>query len=326
VIFPETAEDRIPHAIRAESCSRSVDLLIAWFAERQWGLVAVWQLAACGVDRGCVARRIARGQLIKILPGAYAVGHRGWGKDPRRLAAVLSVGPEARLGGLSACANWGLIADDRAKVDVVTTVRGRATRAGVVVHRVADLDPRDTTIHDGKPTVTVARAVLDAGAEPDDIEEMLEQSLVLQLYDQTALDDTLARHRGRRGAGILALVLGRVKDDPDELRSKLERKFRALVRRYRLPAPSYNHRLGRSVFDAFYAEPRIAIELDSRRWHERKQAFDSDRRRDRRNLTNDGVKTMRLTWKDVVHDADGVAADIARLTTPGATPRPRGRR
>ncbi|HEX6387872.1 MAG TPA: DUF559 domain-containing protein [Solirubrobacteraceae bacterium] len=238
---------------------------------------------------------------------------------------MLSVGPEAKLAALSACANWGLIADDRTTTDVVTTVRGRANRRDVTLHRVAQLDPVDVTVHDGKPTTSLPVSILQAQAPPDDIEEMLEQALTLQLYDQRAFDDTLARHAGKRGAARLGLVMGRVEDDPDELRSKLERKFRALVRTHGLPTPSYNHCVGRSIFDAFYADAKVAIELDSRRWHQRKQAFDSDRRRDRRNKVDHGIETIRLTNKDLTHDAEQVAADIANLTSGRRSP-PRGRR
>jgi very-short-patch-repair endonuclease len=313
MVFPETAEDRIPLDYRDGSCFQWVDLVIAWFAERQWGHAATWQLRAVGVDKSAIWRRRQRGQLLEVLPGLLAVGHRGWRKDARRLGAVLSVGPEARLAGRSACANWGLIVDDRGRVDVITDVRGRADRRGVNLQRVARLDAVDVTIHDGKPTTTVARAILGAGSGPDDIEEMLEQALTLQLYDQAALDDVLRRHHGARGTAQLALVLGRQEDDPDELRSKLERRFRALIRKHNLPQPSYNHRLGRSILDAFYAEAKLAIELDSRRWHQRKQAFESDRRRDRRTLVDHGVKTMRLTWRDVTSDDTTVARDIAAL-------------
>ncbi len=314
MLFPESDEDRIPFALRTPDCSRDRDLLIAWLAERQWGLVARWQLMACGVDHAAVWRRMAKKQLVEVAVNVFAVGHRGWGKDAHRLAAVLSVGPEATLAGRSACANWGLIADNRATVDVLTTVRGRAQRKGVTLHHTGQLHPADATVHDGKPTTSLPLSVLQAQASPDDTEEMLEQALTLQLYDQTAFDDTLARHAGQRGVANLALVLGRVEDDPDELRSKLERKFRALIRRYALPTPSYNHRHGRSVFDAYYAEAKLAIELDSRRWHDRIQAFHADRQRDRRNKVDHGIDTIRLTNKDLTHDTDQVAADIAALT------------
>jgi hypothetical protein len=53
-----------------------VDRAIGALAGRQYGVVSRAQLDALGVSRGAIERRLARGRLLHVHRGVYAVGHR----------------------------------------------------------------------------------------------------------------------------------------------------------------------------------------------------------------------------------------------------------
>src|SRR4051794_31854498 len=79
------------------------------FAERQWGVVARWQLQQCGISGTTISRWVVAGRLHRIHPGVYALGHKALSLEGRLLAAVLYAGPGAALSHASAAHWWGLI-------------------------------------------------------------------------------------------------------------------------------------------------------------------------------------------------------------------------
>jgi hypothetical protein len=78
-------------------------------AERQWGVIAGWQLEHCGVSRSAISRWAASGRLHRIYPRVYAVGHRAVCVEVRLLAAILYAGRGAALSHASAASWWGLL-------------------------------------------------------------------------------------------------------------------------------------------------------------------------------------------------------------------------
>ena len=66
-------------------------------AERQWGAVARRQLREGGIGGATTARAIARGWLVRVHPGVYALGHAALAIEGRLMAAVLYAGPGAVL-------------------------------------------------------------------------------------------------------------------------------------------------------------------------------------------------------------------------------------
>ena len=72
-----------------------VDTLISRLARRQHGVVALWQLAALGIEDSAVRRRVADGRLRRIHRGVYAVGPIG--RKGYWMAAVLACSEGALL-------------------------------------------------------------------------------------------------------------------------------------------------------------------------------------------------------------------------------------
>jgi hypothetical protein len=77
-------------------------------------------------------------------------------------------------------------------------------------------------------------------------------------------------------------------------RSELEDKFVAFARRYGLPEPTINMRMGRTEPDILFGDERVIVEIDSWRFHSDRGAFESDRDRDAERLAA-GFETVRVT-------------------------------
>jgi very-short-patch-repair endonuclease len=56
----------------------------------------------------------------------------------------------------------------------------------------------------------------------------------------------------------------------------------------------------------------VALELDGRRAHQTRSAFEADRRRDRL-LTVAGWRPVRVTWRHLDREADELEADLRSL-------------
>src|SRR5262245_51704145 len=74
-----------------------VDVRIARMAARQWSVLDLADLAACGLSRQAVGKRVRAGRLFTIHRGVYAVGHPNLALEGRFLAAVKACGPGAVL-------------------------------------------------------------------------------------------------------------------------------------------------------------------------------------------------------------------------------------
>jgi very-short-patch-repair endonuclease len=74
--------------------------------------------------------------------------------------------------------------------------------------------------------------------------------------------------------------------------------------------------------DFVWREERIVIEADSRKWHDTRQRFETDRRRDQR-LTVAGWTVIRTTWRQLKYRPHELRAVLVKLLAP-ASPSARG--
>jgi hypothetical protein len=108
-------------------CSQlAIDSLLADLADRQYGVVARWQLLARGASPDAIDLRLRRRRLRRLHRGVYAVGHVALRREGAWLAAVLALGPaEAHLSHDSAAALWGLTGPTGGRIDVMVGDGGR---------------------------------------------------------------------------------------------------------------------------------------------------------------------------------------------------------
>lgn len=213
----------------------------------------------------------------------------------------MACGSESVLSHRSAADLWGLRpSGGRLEVTVPSLVR---RHAGIEQHRSRMLTARDVTVVDGIPVTTVARTLLDLGAvirEPD-LPVAVDRAERHGLFDLDAVEDVLARARGRPGARVLRQAIAAYR--PSTQKSELEKGFKALVASaIDLPTPLFNVMVeGETTtheVDAYWPADRLAVQVDgfefhrTRRDRERDAASDAD-------LELAGLRVMRFTWDDV---------------------------
>jgi len=295
-----------------------VDVALADLAGRQHGRVALWQLAELGLKRSAAARRVAAGRLHKTCHGVYAVGHLCGTAESVYMDAVLGCGPGAVLSHRSAANHLGLRACARARVEV--TVSGRRGRylPGIDAHCSRTLCLNDVVMVRGVPCTSVARTLLDLADVVDrrQVERAVEQSERLRIFDGRELHDVLERANGRRGAPVLRAILATY-EEPPFTQLELERRFFELCEGAGIERPITQARIdlpdGDTVFaDFLWPGARLIVETDGRETHGTRQAFERDRRRDRR-LMMLGYRVVRFTWLDIRRRPDEVIRTIMTL-------------
>ena len=277
------------------------DHAIAQIASRHGGIVAHRELAALGLSRQAIERRIAVGRLLPVHRGVYAVGHRILGAEGRRWAAVLALGDEAFVSHGSAADAFDLRKSAAREMHV--TVRGRGGRkrhTGVRVHRPRALPDDEITDLDGLPITTPARTILDlanAGLRGRALEQALDQAELQRLLDFAELALLLARYPRRPGTRSLRAQLDRYRG-PTDARSHLERLILQLCDANGLPRPLVNTVIEGRVRDFYWPHCRLVVEADSYRWHRSPMALNDDRERDVE-LTLAGYRVLRFTYEQV---------------------------
>jgi hypothetical protein len=267
-------------------------------AGRQFGVMSGAQLRDVGLGRGAVHNAVRSGRLHRVHHGVYALGHTLLRPEGHRLAAVLACGPGAVLSHRSAAAHWELLATSQQRIDV-SAPRTRQGVPGIRLHTSRSLDAQDTTRHEGIPITTVHRTLLDLAAttRADQLENALAQAMHLQLYDQRAIDDVIARSNGHRGTKVLEEA---TRQEPQITKSMWEIRMLRLVRSAGLPEPICNEALhapdhGECHPDFYWPAHGLIVETDGWEAHRTLAAFRKDRAKDAA-LTAAGYKVLRFTW------------------------------
>jgi very-short-patch-repair endonuclease len=260
-----------------------IDVLLARLATRQEGAVGRAQLTALGFSRNEIDNRVARGRLIRVHRGVYAVGHEALSDRGRMIAALLAAGPGAALSHRTAAYLWKLIPSMAQFPDVTLTDRVPRTRHGVRVHQARHLD---ITIHQRLPTTTPLQTI--AQLPPHE------------------------RDRARAEALVLGLIPRHHDDHVEPTRSELERALLPALKKAQLPRPITTcDILGREV-DFHRPDQRLVVETDGWQTHGHRRAFESDRARDA-TLQAHGYTVVRFTWRQVIHETLLVTVRIAQI-------------
>jgi hypothetical protein len=159
VLFRHTAIRKISHVVTIAPAQRNAWIpgaSIAEIAGRQYGLITTAQLRALGMTRSAISRRVGSGELHRVQPAVYAVGHARLSTEARWLAGVLAGGRGAALNRLAAGRLWACSRFAAPLVDVVAP-RFLRDRPGVRFHKANRLDRRDVTSHRGIPVTTMHR-------------------------------------------------------------------------------------------------------------------------------------------------------------------------
>jgi hypothetical protein len=286
---------------------RKVNLVIARLAGRAHGVVNVAELRNAGVTRGEVARRAESGALIREFPGVYRVGHRAWSPEARYMAAVKACGAASVLSGRPAGWAWGLIRGTAPEPEVTSPTERRVK--GVRTRR--SRRRTGTTTWKRIPITSVPRTLIDLASvlSFDDLAYAVHQADVLHGVRVEPIERALRAYPNAPGAATLrAIATG----DAEIVLSRLEKLFLALLRQYGLPLPETNRRRGAHYVDCRWPRRRLAVELDSYRYHRSRRSWEQDRQRER-DARARGDRFRRYTWKDVVEDPAPTVEELRAL-------------
>lgn len=253
--------------------------------------------------------------------GVYAVGHPGLGRRGRGAAALLHAGEGAGLSHWSSARVWGMVGRSlEGEIHVsVPDRRQLVPVSGVIIHRPRTLRPADIVEHRGIRLTTPERTIIDLlpSTSAARIAGMLEQ-MVTQLGRSP--DDLHAwGHALRRVRGKSKLL--RALDDvagPAVIRSEFETLFREVCREGGLPSPLTNHHIGRHETDAVWIKERVAVELDSWRYHGGRWQFHQDRRKGLA-ISRAGFELIRLSWPQLKYDRAEVVEALHYALARGAS-------
>lgn len=283
------------------------DREIARLADAQHGVVASWQLE---LSVQALRYRVAAGRLHRKYRGVYAVGRAKLTRHGDWMAAVLAYGPEAVLSHVAAAALWE-IGRNGPRIDV-TTPRSKRSRAKIR-HHTAVLHPEDTSRRNGIPVTSVTRTIADLAADrpEDDLLKIIEYADRAGLLNLPKLERAIQRRPHAPGVPRLNALLCDYRGAPD-LRSDLERDFRKLIARAKLPEPQFNVLVAGVLADVYWPQWRLVIELDHPKYHTSPRAFENDRVRDA-TLQKAGIRVLRITAKRLNHQPQAVLQDIIIL-------------
>jgi very-short-patch-repair endonuclease len=300
--------------------SRSAVEAIHSLAGEQLGVVTRAQLRKLGLTDATIDSWLRTKRLWPLHRGVYRVGPLAVPRA-RELAAVMACGPRAYLSHRSAGWLWQLVPDpgDETPVDVsISRSRGARGRRKIHVRRVR-LDKKDVSALQGIPITTLPRTLHDLATvlETRGLERVLAQAERLHHFDRNALQALLARNAGRPGTPLLRAWIQN-ETGPALTRSEAEVRFLDLIRKAQLPAPETNVQVGGYEVDFFWRKQHVVVEVDGFAFHSSARSFENDRRRDAA-LSANGLTVLRVTWRQVTHEAEATLVRLAQTlarTTP----------
>jgi very-short-patch-repair endonuclease len=321
---------------------QGVDLArqIAEIAHWQGGHVTRKQLYRVGLSSRAVDHRVMKGELIRVQHGVYAVGHLPTTPKDRAHGALLATGERSALAGRTALAFWR---NDRDWPDELELVSVRDIRlTGLTIRHTKTLLQRDIRAVQGLRVTSPARTALDvaalvgatrpagagagAGAEfkagswgedlltANELTGIVNDLRHINKLKVHQLRDVVKRNPRHPGTKHLREVIGDAQAQPT--RSQLENAFRKLIKRYKLPIPLMNVRVGGVEVDAYYPDHQLIVELDGRvvtHADDWRPAFENDRARMVKVMAKTGIPTIRFTWDQITRLHAQTARDLKAI-------------
>ena len=164
---------------------------------------------------------------------------------------------------------------------------------------------------DGLRVTSSERTLVDMATEVREavVDDALESAIRL---GHTTAAHVLEHLDGRPGTAVVRELLAR-RGVGRPRGSVLEGVFLRLVRRAGLPEPVRQHPVPTPdttyYIDFAYPDRRVAIEVDGRDVHSRREVFDSDRRR-QNYLVLLGWTILRFSWSDVTKHPESVLSSL----------------
>ncbi|HWE08630.1 MAG TPA: hypothetical protein VG325_04715 [Solirubrobacteraceae bacterium] len=273
------------------------------------------QLHKLGISDKQITTGEKNGNLHRLYPGVWAVGHRSVSPLGNLIGALLSCGGESFLSHRTAAALHGLRQINVRAIDVTVVGRNAPRRDGLTLHCTArkpaggEIRTRGLLRFSSVPRMLIELA---ASERVPELERLITQAVRRRLLDPDAVERALQRHARRPGVGALKQALGRYRPQPDR-KSELERAFDAWLPQHpEIPEPLRNVHIDGWEVDCWWPEQKVVLELDGRPYHVAVTDMERDRIKDTK-LQRNGIKPMRVTDARWEHDRRGVHDDLMSL-------------
>jgi hypothetical protein len=288
---------------------------IHFIAQKQHGLLTRAQALARGLSDGDIRGRLNTAIWLRVYAGVYRVAGSRVTHEQAVLAASLAAGGRALASHGTAAELHGLPGGD-GQIHI-TVVGRRILVPAVKVHVVTGLQGPDCAVKNGIPVTTVARTIIDLAQilSVVRLEEVLDHALAARLVSLNVLQQRLEKTgtRGRRGAGVLAVLVGVRLDGSPRPRQRGERLFAQIVAEYGLPTPEREVEFllsdGRTVFVDWVFSRVVGVEIDSYTHHSSLTDWSADHSRNNL-LRAKGLTLLNITYPMLKYDRAGVAATV----------------
>jgi very-short-patch-repair endonuclease len=300
-----------------------LDRLLADQARRQHGLITVSQARMLGFSDKMIRVRRHRGRWQALAPDVFIVN----GAPVMWATEVMAAG--LATGGVASHRTAAVLHEVRGfrpgPVELTVPYRVSRRAPGAIVHRSKDLELCTPVTINGIPTASANRLVVDLGAVVSfpryeaAVDDLLGRGLIT--WDDALIALNAHSRKGRNGCGPLrALLEERFGEHLPE--SVLERVFLQLLRDRQLdePVPQFiihDHLGFVARVDFAYPDLRVAIELDSVRYHLDAATFEKDHAK-RARLAAAGWTVLAFTWHMVVDHPAQVTDAVRRVLNAAA--------
>jgi very-short-patch-repair endonuclease len=286
------------------------DQRAARIAAQQQRAISTAQLAAAGLDRNAIRRRVEGGLMRRLWHGMYILGPDAPSDRTLARAAVLTCNDEAVISHRWAGCFWPILRErPMLPIDVTRTAGSHRGRKEVRVHRTLLTDPRDFTTRLGIPITSPDRTILDLADTLSEweLDAAVAEAQVASLVTVGSLRAIINRAGRRRGVPKLLRVL---QESPGLTRSQYERLLRRICRDAGLPQPRTNAIVQGYEVDFYWPEFDLIVEVNPFSTHGHKRAHDKDTRK-LTELSARGFTVLGFTDKQLTNEPLYVAARIS---------------
>lgn len=285
---------------------------------QQHGVISRRQAIAAGMTDKQIRGRVETGRWVHVARGVYRHGAAPATLEARLLG--LCMAHKALASHRAAAALHSIDGYNLDRFEIVVP-HGRARPiSGATLHQSTQMDLAKPVILQGVPTTGLGRTLIDVSAVVG--RTRLDQAIDSVLRDgRLRLEDlyqVLVSHarRGRDGCAAFRASLEDRGGEAEVPLSAWSRMVAELLVEAGLPQPTMEHRVSDRAgefiaqVDLAYPRRRLAIELDSKRWHLNRVSFDRDPER-RNRLIIAGWTVLNFTWKHYVQEPDKLCATVA---------------
>ncbi len=279
--------------------------------EAQNGSISRRQLLGEGLSTAQIQRRLANGSLYAVHRGVYVLNPACISEKQRCTAALLAVGSDAALCGLTAAIVRGWWKRTRlTEVNIMLQKKRRVP--GVRIWQNSTFDPgRDIVKFGGLALVRPEFMVAELGSVLTcfQLTNIISEAAYWQSFDVNCFKEVAERWRGRPGIAVARRAVSEYEAGRAGTRSHLEDRFVRLLAFHNLKMPDGAGVPIRSQeVDFVWFDRNLVVEVDGP-GHERPNSSCRDPAKDA-DLRDAGFRVVRFTQAQIVRNPKLVATQV----------------